>query len=122
MRDFELFASLSLLYFAAASFAEAARRLGRPQLAGSFLLHDHGSFGPESRYCLERAMRPLSPSEKRELIDRIRHTIEPVDVAGLGDATRRNWYPVNASDLFDAAGKLGADKREIERLLKRSGF
>jgi len=34
MKDFPLFTSLSLLYFAAASFTETARRLGRPELAG----------------------------------------------------------------------------------------
>jgi len=122
MKDFELFASLSLLYFAAASFTETARRLDRPELAGAFLLHDHPRFGPESRACLERAMRPLALSEKRELMDRIRHAIGPVDVAGLTDRTRRNWYPVNASDLYAAAGKLGADEKEIEQLLQRSGF
>ena len=31
MNDFPLFAALSLLYFAAASFSETARRLDRPQ-------------------------------------------------------------------------------------------
>ena len=51
MRDFEVFAALSLLYFAAASFSETARRLGRPELASSFLLQDHPHFGPELRAC-----------------------------------------------------------------------
>ena len=38
MDDFELFKRLSLLYFAAASYSETARRLGRPELAPGFLL------------------------------------------------------------------------------------
>ena len=37
MGEFPAFASLTLLYFAAASYAEAARRLGRPELSGAFL-------------------------------------------------------------------------------------
>src|SRR5204863_5893599 len=41
MNDFPLFAALSLLYFAAASFSETARRLDRPQLAEGFLLYRH---------------------------------------------------------------------------------
>ena len=34
MGDFEVFKSLSLLYFAAASFSETVRRLDQPELAG----------------------------------------------------------------------------------------
>lgn len=122
MNNFSLFTRLSLLYFAAASFSETARRLGRPQLAGSFLLNDHPVFGPESRACFERAMGNPTSTEEIELIDRIHRAIKPVDVAGLGDRNRRNWYPVDAADLFAAAGKLGAGHAEIEELLVRSGF
>ena len=45
MDDPPLFKRLSLLYFAAASFSEAARRLGRPELAPGFLLCAHPAFG-----------------------------------------------------------------------------
>jgi FADH2 O2-dependent halogenase len=117
--DFERFAAISLLYFAAASFAETARRLGRPELAGSFLLHDHPVFGPGSRACLDQA---LGRGDQAGLIERIRETIEPFDVAGLSDPSRRSWYPVEAGDLLRAAGKLGADPGEIRALLARSGF
>ena len=122
LNDFDLFASLSLLYFAAASFTEAARRLARPHLAGSFLLFDHPRFGPESRACIEQAMRRLSLSEKSKLARRILEAIEPIDVAGLSRADRRNWYPVKNADLLNAAGKLEVSEREIEELLNRLGF
>ena len=56
MRNFALFKSLCLLYFAAASYSETARRLGKPHLASSFLLHDHPQFGPRSKVLIERAM------------------------------------------------------------------
>jgi FADH2 O2-dependent halogenase len=122
MNDFQLFTSLSLLYFAAASFTETARRLGRPELAGGFLMHDHPLFGPRSRACLERARHDLTPEQRAELVEQIRRAIEPFDVAGLSDRSRRNWYPVKAGDLFGAANKLGASRIEIEKLLSRSGF
>jgi tetracycline 7-halogenase / FADH2 O2-dependent halogenase len=54
MEDVPLFTRLALLYFAAASFSEAARRLGRPQLAPGFLLHAHPDFGSGLRECAAR--------------------------------------------------------------------
>lgn len=122
MRDFHLFTSLSLLYFAAASYTEAARRLGRPQLAGSFLLNDHPFFGPQSRSCLKRALQHPTPAERQALIEQIDRVIESFDIAGLGNRGRRNWYPVDAGDLLGAAGKLGVGQEEVKKLLSRSGF
>ncbi|MES1244258.1 MAG: tryptophan 7-halogenase [Acidobacteriota bacterium] len=119
MADFPLFSALSLLYFAAASYTETARRLGRPELAGAFLMSDHPRFGPELRACCEAALNHPDPAA---LIERIHRAIEPIDVAGLGDRQRRNWYPVKAEDLLNAAGKLGATQEEIRGLLRRSGF
>jgi FADH2 O2-dependent halogenase len=126
MNDFSLFVPLSMLYFTAASFSETARRLERPHLAGSFLMHAHPVFGQELASCCEQArkLRELPPcsAQKQEFIKRIRHIIEPFNVAGLGNAERRNWYPVDAADLLSAAPKLGASRQEIEQLLERCGF
>ena len=58
MADFSAFTAVSLLYFAAVSFAETAHRLGKPELAPGFLLHRHPEFGPASRLLLERAYKP----------------------------------------------------------------
>jgi FADH2 O2-dependent halogenase len=122
MNDFELFKRLSLLYFAAASFSETARRLGKPELAPGFLLHDHPAFGPKARLCAERACGQRTPEQRMELLKQIDETIRPVDVAGLGDRTRRDWYPVEARDLFAAAPRLGVGEAEIRQLLMRCGF
>jgi FADH2 O2-dependent halogenase len=122
MNDFEMFSSLSKLYFAAVIYSEAVRRLGRPHLAGSFLMHEHEVFGPKLRDISERAVHPMSPIERRSLIEEINRAIEPFDVAGLSDHSRKNWYPVIAEDLLGNAGKVGADRGEIERMLERSGF
>jgi FADH2 O2-dependent halogenase len=118
----EVFKRLSLLYFAAASFSEAARRLGRPDLAPGFLLHAHPRFGGELRACATLASACPDGADRAELFSRIDRAIEPFDVAGLGDRTRGDWYPVRAEDLVAGAERLGASAGDVERLLERSGF
>jgi FADH2 O2-dependent halogenase len=120
MANFPLFVSITLLYFAAASFSETARRLGRPHLAASFLLHDHPSFPIQP--LLDRAGAVRNTAEAHRLSDDILRVIEPFNVAGLGDPERRNWYPANAEDMLQAASKLGASRSEVAELLARCGF
>ncbi len=122
MDRFPLFVSLSLLYFATASFAEAARRLGKSQLASSFLLHDHPSFGAQATGLLERARLARDRHDIDKLNEDILRAIEPFNVAGLGKQERRNWYPVDAEDLLRGAPKLGADREDINGLLECCGF
>lgn len=119
--DFPVFAALTLLYFAAASYAEAARRLGRPELAGSFLSGSHPTFGPALTRCCRMALE-RDPRGRDALLAAIRGAIEPLDVIGLSDASRRNWFPVDAADLFAGAHKLGASRGEIEEMLCRAGM
>ncbi len=122
MNRFDVFVALTLLYFAAASFAESARRLQKSQLAPSFLLCTHPEFGPASERVCGRAMQTLINSEADALINDINSVIEPINVAGLGRRDRRNWYPVEADDLLNAAAKLDASRDEVQALLKRCGF
>jgi len=127
MNDFPLFTAVSLLYFAAASFTETARRLRRPELARGFLLSDHPDFSPRLRSCCERVLRGsshggLTAAARASLIDEVYQAIEPFDVAGLCARDRCNWHPVTARDLLNAGGKLGASQAEMNRLLARCGF
>lgn len=122
MNNFPVFVALSLLYFAAASYSEAARRLGKSHLAHSFLLCDDPALGPVSRGLMDRARQPLTPSTADALIRDIHTAIEPLNIAGLGRSELRNWYPVNAQDLFDGANKLGSTHAEIAAMLQRCGF
>jgi tetracycline 7-halogenase / FADH2 O2-dependent halogenase len=121
MADPPLFKRLGLLYFAAASYSEAARRLKRPGLAPGFLLHAHPRFGSELRTCAALAAAP-EDADRDALFARIDRAIEPFDTAGLLDRSRRDWYPVLAEDLIAGASKLDASMEEIERLLERCGF
>jgi FADH2 O2-dependent halogenase len=122
MNNFPVFAALSMLYFAGASFSETARRLRKPQLAPSFLLHDHPVFGPTCRRLFERALHLRSQEDSADLIADIQRAIEPFDVAGLCRRDRRNWYPVDAEDLFRGAAKVEATNEDIAKLLQGCGF
>jgi len=122
MSDPPLFKKLTLLYFAAASFSEAARRLGRPELALGFLLHAHPVFGRTLHTCCAVALASPQGRARDELFREIDAAIEPFDIAGLRDQSRRDWYPVLADDLIANASKLHASGSDIERLLEGSGF
>ena len=119
MGDFPSFVSVSMLYFAAASYAEAGRRLGRSHLAGSFLLRDNPEFNRPAEALLQRAR---GHANKELLHDDIVRAIEPFNIAGLGKRDRRNWYPVEAEDFLAGASKLGADRGQVQRLLDHSSF
>ena len=122
MTDPPLFKRLGLLYFAAASFSEAARRLGRPELAPGFLLSSHPAFGPELTACATLASSAPHGAVRQALEDRLDCAIEPFDIAGLRDRARRDWYPVLASDLLASGAKLQATPDALRQLLERSGF
>ena len=117
-----VFNALTMLYFAAASFSESARRLGKTHLASSFLLCNDPGFGPAIQKLTKRAREKLTSAESQDLIRDIRSVIEPYNIAGLGRPDRLNWYPVDAQDLYDGAAKLGSTREEIQQMLGRCGF
>jgi tetracycline 7-halogenase / FADH2 O2-dependent halogenase len=120
MNRFDVFVALTLLYFAAASYAEAARRLLKPQLAPSFLLCTHPKFGPACEAICASARHRLIDAEA--LIAQIHAAIDPINVAGLANPNLRNWYPIEADDMVNAAAKLDSSRDEVRALLKRCGF
>jgi FADH2 O2-dependent halogenase len=120
--SFPRFSTLSLVYFAAVSFAETVRRLGRPAIGSSFLLHDHPTFGPACLEIYERARTLQSQSDEREFLGEVLRSIQPFDIAGLADLSRKNWYPVRAADLLQNAHKVDASTAEICAMLARCGF
>jgi tetracycline 7-halogenase / FADH2 O2-dependent halogenase len=122
MDDPPMFKRLSLLYFAAASFSEAARRLGRPGLAPGFLLNAHPVFGPELEACTSQVPLAQTSRARQALEDRLDRAIEPFDTAGLLQRDRRDWYPVIAADLLASASKLNATTGEITAMLERTGM
>ena len=116
----QVFNALTLLYFAAASFTETARRLGKADVAGeTFLLGDHARFAPAFELCIDLA---LQVADATRIVKQVLTAIEPIDIAGLSDSSRRNAYGVFASDLRSAAHKLNASVGEIDAMLARCGF
>jgi len=122
LHDFEVFTALTLLYFAAASYSESARRLGRPNLARSFLLHDDPRFGPALAACCGNALGLKSAEQRIALIENIHRAIAPFDIAGLCRPDRRGWYRVEAEDFINAAHKLGVIPEQAAQALEKSGF
>jgi FADH2 O2-dependent halogenase len=116
--DPESFEAVSMLYFAAASYSECARRLGKPGLAPGFLLRSHPRFGPGFRECLLAAGR----AHPDALAAQVASVVRPFNVAGLCDPSKRGWYPVAAADLLGASDTLGSDPDEIRAMLRRTGF
>ena len=114
MGNFRAFIAVSMVYFAAVSFAETAHRLGKPELAAGFLLHQHPEFGPA-------AQRLLDLKGAVDL-EEVRRVIEPFNLGCFGDPARNDCYPVNAQDLLDGAAKIGASREEIIAMLDQAGF
>ena len=122
MDRFPVFASLSMLYFAAASYSETVRRLARGHLAPDFLLSEHPHFGARLPGIFDLARSAHTPDDAARVHSAVLEAIEPINIAGLENPDRRNWYPVDAADLFRGAAKLGASRGELEQMLARSGF
>jgi FADH2 O2-dependent halogenase len=122
MDDPGLFKRLTLLYFAAASFSETVRRLGRGELAPGFLLSAHPAFAAALVACTDMAAVTPRGVVRQELEAQIDRAIEPFDAAGLRDRSRRDWFPVVAADLLASASKLRASPDELRSLLARTGF
>lgn len=122
MDDFGMFATTSLLYFAAASFLETTWRLHPGRIGEAFLMLDQPRVGFSIRDCCRRVRelsRHSTEAERAAVRDAIQSAIRGIDVAGLGDPARNHWHDVRIEDLFEAAPKLGANRREIEDMLRR---
>jgi len=119
MHRFELFKALTLLYFAAASYSEAARRLGQGHLADSFLLCEHPRFSRGLRQVCRLAVESGSTARENDFKKLVNETIGSFDVAGLTDGMRHPWYPARPEDVLGSAAKLGVTQDEIIAMLKR---
>jgi len=113
MGDFDRFAAGSLLYFAAASFAEASQRLLPGPADGWAWSGFLGSTDPVVRKMLDRVLAGLQEPGFEE--EEIRQIIAPRNLAGLADPARNRLYPVDLELLIAGAGLLGLTAEEIRR-------
>lgn len=112
---FEAFTAYSMIYFAAASYSEMARRVGSPVRPGRFLCADHPTFG--------KATLRLSPSYVERPVgsyaEAIAAACEPLNIAGLCEAAKDNWYGVDLEDTIRGAGKLGVSEKVVREELDK---
>jgi FADH2 O2-dependent halogenase len=111
---FDDFVQYSMFYFAAASYAEMARRIAPERAAAGFLRAGDPVFAS--------ALRSLSPSGSGALADRVRAAVDSVNIAGLCDSRKRNWYAADAADTIAGASKLGVAPARVAAELAALGF
>lgn len=110
---FEAFTAWSMFYFAAASYSEMARRLGRP--SSGFLVADDEAFVTAMRDSADRARAGTLT------LDEVGRAIERMNIAGLCDASKQNWYGADPHDVVRGAQKLGVTAADVERVLTSLG-
>jgi FADH2 O2-dependent halogenase len=120
MRHFRLFTALSMFYFAAASYSEIARRLGKHHLVTRYLATDHPEFGVAMRECANWVRRHGNVATDEEIAcfeRRVSEGIACLNIAGLHDSAKRNWYGVDLNDLVVNAGKVGITADEMRHVV-----
>jgi FADH2 O2-dependent halogenase len=112
---FEAFTDYSMFYFAAASFAEAKRRLLPHAPPPGFLGSSDDAF--------TSALRTLSPvaGTVPDLHQAVAAAIEPMNIAGLCRRANANWYGVDNEDLRANAHRLGVSREAVNRMLVSLG-
>jgi FADH2 O2-dependent halogenase len=125
----ELFFAYGLLYFAAASFAEASQRLlpAPATTAGEWAWQPFlGAGDPVVRGALERlrqesaaALATPGAASATAFAASVRSAIAARDVAGLGREDAAGLYPVDLDDLRVGAPLLGLGPDELEAALPR---
>ncbi len=118
---FELFTSLSMVYFAAAGYCELARRLGRNHLAQRFLAVDHPAFANATGY-LSRMARGNKGFDSTLFAAQVKQKIDCLNVAGLCDKRKRNWYDVDLEDAVNSSEKLETSAEEMRRFLRTASW
>ncbi|MGH9935501.1 MAG: sigma 54-interacting transcriptional regulator [Blastocatellia bacterium] len=118
---FELFTSLSMVYFAAASYCEMARRLGRNHLAQRFLAVDHQDFA-NATLRLSQVLRHNHCFDSPLFAAQVKQKIDCLNVAGLCDQRKRNWYDIDLEDVVNCAEKLETTSDEMRRFLQTASW
>jgi FADH2 O2-dependent halogenase len=113
------FASYSMFYFAAASYAEMARRLDAPARPSRFLCGDREAFA--------NATQALSPARAGALrgpalAQAVGWAVADLNIAGLCDPSKRNWYGADAADTIREAARLGVSPDAVRACLAGLGL
>jgi FADH2 O2-dependent halogenase len=127
MNDFRHFAAATLVYFAAVSYTETARRLEKKLLAPGFLFSEDSVLSSHLLSTFETIQRIHQSDQTKEakwkdLQSCIDESIEPFNVAGFSTKTLLPHFTADTHPLFEHAHKLEATDKEIQNMLIRSGL
>jgi FADH2 O2-dependent halogenase len=121
MDSFPHFAAFSMFYFAAASFSEMARRVGRPDLASSFLARTNRTFAEGLEAAAELlSARSRARLEPAELAQTVCGAVESINIAGLCRPEKRNWHGVDLEDVVRGSEKLGLKAAAMREIIRNS--
>lgn len=107
--DFERFKDVSMFYFAAASWSEICRRLGKRDLAPGMLLSGDGAFWQRFDAYLSGKCSAAN-------------AIEPWNIAGLASEAKNGLYPADLSDVIQSAEKLGITPDRMKAILSEADW
>jgi FADH2 O2-dependent halogenase len=116
---FDTFVQYSMFYFAAASYAEMARRVSPDRATAGFLRAADPEFAA--------AMSTLSPAksngdEPGDYASAVARSVHAINIAGLCDPRKRNWYSADAADTIAAASKLAVAPEAMAAALSALGL
>jgi FADH2 O2-dependent halogenase len=118
--NFPLFSAFSMFYFAAASYAEMARRLPKATRLQRYLAADRAPFATGVRQCArllhEQACSP-SPDDLQSFAQQVAQHAADLNIAGLCDPRKRNWYGVDMEDVIEGATLLGMTSAEMREVV-----
>lgn len=118
---FNLFTSLSMIYFAAAGYCEMARRLGRNHLAQRFMAIDHTDFSsgasqlskmPSLNNCFDSSLYSAL----------VKKNIDSLNLTGLCNFRKRNWYSIDPDDVIASAHKLEMTSEDMQQFFNTSSW
>ena len=127
MSDFRHFAATSMVYFAAISFTETVRRLGKKKLAPGFLFSEDPTLSAHILTTLEN-IRRIHQSEKtavekwKNLQSCVDSAISEFNVIGVSTKTKKPHFRAETASLFEHTQKLESTTPEIENMLVRAGL
>ncbi len=114
------FKNLLMLYFAAVSYSETARRLGRNDLDRGFLLSGRTDFWAGLKSILETHRSGRGGGD--DLQRSIQNLIRNFNVGGWLECPDKRWLPVDLRCLLASAGLFGISTHEMEAMMVRTGL
>ena len=120
MANFPLFSAFSMFYFAAASYAEMARRLPKATRLKRYLAADNAPFAAGVTQCARLLHERVCSASQADLQDFARQVAQKaacLNIAGLCDPSKRNWYGVDMQDVIESAALLGMNAEEMRSII-----